>query len=317
MIARSGVSAVLAAGLLLAAGSGALAQTSDPALQNRLDQLERQVISLQRDFYSSAGRAPAPSGAGNAPLDASATVRLDQLETELRRLTGQIEELRFAIRQNDDKLTRFIEDAEYRLRALEQGGAPAGETAGQGAAGAAAGAAATGAGAPLPSSGQSPQRVLGTVDPSRIPPAPRDVPDAGSQQAAALAPTGDARADYERAFALLQRKDFEAAESAFTQFLDAYPDHSLAGNAEYWLGETHYVRGAYEDAASAFLDGFRKYPDSPKAPDSLLKLGMTLAALNQPQEACLTFDEVATRYPEASAAIKRRTAIEKARNGCR
>ena len=57
--------------------------------------------------------------------------------------------------------------------------------------------------------------------------------------------------------------------------------HKLAGNAQYWLGETHYVRRDYKAAATAFLNGYTTFENSPKAPDSLLKLGMTLVVMGE------------------------------------
>src|ERR1700712_5625595 len=43
------------------------------------------------------------------------TVRVDRLEGQLRRATGQIEELQNANRKLDEQLKRFREDVEFRL----------------------------------------------------------------------------------------------------------------------------------------------------------------------------------------------------------
>ena len=84
----------------------------------------------------------------------------------------------------------------------------------------------------------------------------------------------------------------------------AYPDDPLAGNAQYWIGETYYVRGQYKNAADAFLKGYKKYKSSEKAPDTLLKLGMALAELGQKDAACSTLNELETKYPEAPEHIR-------------
>ena len=67
------------------------------------------------------------------------------------------------------------------------------------------------------------------------------------------------------------------------------PQDYLAGNAQYWMGETYYVRGRYQDAAVTFAEGYQKYPTNSKAPDNLLKLGMSLGQLGKKADACVAF----------------------------
>ena len=129
--------------------------------------------------------------------------------------------------------------------------------------------------------------------------------------------TGSAPEDaYEAAINQLKRGQFDVAEAEFANFLQRYPNHNLAGNAQYWLGETFYVRGAYRQAAEAFLTGYSTYSSSTKAPDSLLKLGMTLAALGQQEQACATLGELNRRFPSAAQAVKQRAQLERTRAGC-
>ncbi len=47
---------------------------------------------------------------------------------------------------------------------------------------------------------------------------------------------------YEKANESLLRRQFAEAEAGFGSFMAKYPDHSLAGSAQYWLGETYYAR---------------------------------------------------------------------------
>ena len=98
--------------------------------------------------------------------------------------------------------------------------------------------------------------------------------------------------------------------------MSAHADHRLAGNAQYWLGETYYVRKDYPRAAEAFLAGFQKYSDGAKGADSLVKLGLTLSNMGQSNDACAAFYEIEVSYPNASEAINKRAASEKARLGC-
>jgi tol-pal system protein YbgF len=90
----------------------------------------------------------------------------------------------------------------------------------------------------------------------------------------------------------------------------------MAGNAQYWLGETYYTRGRYAEAASAFAEGYKRYPKSSKAADELLKLGMALARANQKQNACIALTQLDHDFPAPGAAIKERASTEKKRLGC-
>ena len=114
----------------------------------------------------------------------------------------------------------------------------------------------------------------------------------------------------------LKRRDFEGAERALKAFVEAYPGNELSGNAQYWLGETYYVRKNYGAAANVFAEGFKRYPKSNKAPDNLLKLGMSLAALERIEDACITFNKLDKEYPNAKSAIKQRYKKELIRLNC-
>jgi tol-pal system protein YbgF len=90
----------------------------------------------------------------------------------------------------------------------------------------------------------------------------------------------------------------------------------MAGNAQYWLGETYYTRNKYLEAASAFAEGYKRYPKSAKAADNLLKLGMSLGRANQKQNACLALTQLDHDFPHPGASIRERAAAEKKHLGC-
>ena len=121
---------------------------------------------------------------------------------------------------------------------------------------------------------------------------------------------------YERAYGYLLQKDYNTAETTFESFLKRHPTHQLAGNAQYWLGESYFVRAQYRPAAAAFLKGYQDYAKSQKAPESLLKLAMSLHRLGQKDAACSSFAEFATKYPAPPAHIKTLAQTERQRSGC-
>jgi tol-pal system protein YbgF len=120
---------------------------------------------------------------------------------------------------------------------------------------------------------------------------------------------------YERSNESLLRRQFGDAEQGFRGFLEKYPDHNLAGSAQYWLGETFFAQGDYRQAAQNFLSGYKDYPKSRRAPDSLLKLGMSLNKLGQTQQACASFGAIGGQFPNAVDA-KKRAQAEFKRAGC-
>jgi tol-pal system protein YbgF len=292
---------------------------------------------------ASAPAALAQSASGT--VAAQQELRIQELEGQISALTGQVEQLSFQVRQLTDKLDRMASDTDFRLSQLEGGegdgsgsyaerpavtsGDAGASTAGASAADAATvGSATTAASTP----GTGP-KVLGTLSQSEYEAqiANRQASGAAAPQAAteadssaqetaavdpAILPGATPDEQYQYAFGLLRQNQYDDAEKALRAFVGQNPDHQLAGNANYWLGETYYVRGDYQNAAVTFAQGIKSYPQSGKAPDTMLKLGMTLAAMGQGGDACTAFAEVGKRYPNASDSLKSRVAKERQRNSC-
>ena len=198
--------------------------------------------------------------------------RIDVLEAQLRELRGSVEEL-----QNSNELLRkqqrdLYADLDRRLSALD--------VAAKGGAGAAANTIGGGAGA-----GAGPNAPVGTGG----------TLGAGFQG-------GNDQADYARAFDALKAAKYDAAISQFHEFLRAYPQSSLAGNAQYWLGEAYDVTRDYDSAAAAFRAVGEQHPQSGKVADAMLKLGLTQYEQKRLAEARATLNQVVQRYPGSESA---------------
>ena len=128
--------------------------------------------------------------------------------------------------------------------------------------------------------------------------------------------TKTAKSTYDEAYNLLKQYKYEEAGEALQAFLKEYPDDELAGNAQYWLGETYYARKQYESAAEAFATGFKKYEKSAKAPDNLLKLGLSMQQLGKKKEACTAFKNLKSKFPKASEVVLSRAKKESDKLGC-
>jgi tol-pal system protein YbgF len=306
--ARRCVVAVVAGFGLWAMAATAVAQDQNiKPLLDRIDRLERDVNLLQRQVY----RGTSPSGTPMAvsPPDAqgppdgqsalSDDVRIGQLEDEVRTLTGQIQEVNYSLDQLKRRLDTLSSDVDQRFATLEHGGPSL------------AGPAIGGPGTPPPPAASATPGVLGTLGTPAAKP--------GSEQTAtapATLPSGTAQEQYNYAFGLLRQANYPAAEEALKAFVKAYPKDPLAGNAQYWLGETYYVRKDYENAATAFAVGYQRYPKSGKAADNLLKLGMSLGNLGKKGNACSAFARLDRDFPTAPANVKEREASERQQLGC-
>ena len=126
---------------------------------------------------------------------------------------------------------------------------------------------------------------------------------AGAQRVADLpVPQGDDRANYQAAFDLLKDGKYPEAIGGFNQFLTTFPTSPLADNAQYWLGEAHYVTKQYPDALRDFRTVLEKYPDSRKIPDALLKIGFCNYELKNWPEARSARSQVVQRFGDTTAA---------------
>jgi len=332
----------------LALHSAAAQQDLRPLL-DRAQRMERDLSVLQQQVY---GGKPPPGGAGAADTEATQamTVRVSQLESDLRATTGQLEEINFAVGELRQRLDRLVTDLDFRLGALEKiaAGRPGATTGAPVVADTSAPAAAAAVAtdpAPAPILGPQP-RNLGTIPLSALPPpgaaalpppprpqiagAPGGIapsglsptgltpmPIAPTQAATTIRlPPGSPKDQYDYAFDLLKRAEYAQAEQALRQFVTTYPNDPLAGNAQYWLAETYYVRNNYSEAAAQFLKGYQTYPQSPKAADNLFKLGLTLTVLGKVQEACSAYQRFDREYASAAGALKRRVVDERQRLGC-
>lgn len=262
------------------------------ALAQRVRQLEEQLVDMQVVIGTLETMKPgnagpsytAPSAGAGFGGGVSDNARLDGVETQIQALTAQLEQLTREVRQ---------------LAADRRGESPqpVGRTY------------ATAPQAPVGSQNLDDSDSFGGFGSTTV---TRGIDDG----IGGLLASGDAKQMYETAYSYLLQQDYGAAESSFRDFLAQHPKHELAGSAQYWLGETHYLRGEYKTAASAFLEGYEKHRQDAKAADSLLKLAMSLERLGQRGAACSSFSELSAQFPNAPEHVRRRAQSERRRAGC-
>ncbi len=238
---------------------------------------------LQRHVYRGAPvSAYAPDGAASV----NSQLRMDRLEAEMRELTGRIEEYANRLEQLRRRVEQLNAEAAPRL-----GRVPVSRTEGPAIAAMPPGRSRHCRGAPPPARPAMSERpasyeeergppggaplagataIVGTLTPPgkspEPPPRSTDPLSAAAPGPASdgVLPGGSATEQYNYAFGLMKQANYPAAEVAFREFVAVHPTDQMAGNAQYWLGETYYARGKYIEAASAFAEGYKRYPKSAK-----------------------------------------------------
>ena len=115
-------------------------------------------------------------------------------------------------------------------------------------------------------------------------------------------PQGDDRQNYQAAFDLLKDGKYAEAVAGFKQYLATFPNATLADNAQYWLGEAHYVMKEFPEALRNFRIVIDKYPESRKIPDALFKIGYCNYELKNFAEAKNSLTKVVQQYGDTTAA---------------
>lgn len=274
---------------------------SESALKQRVEALEDQLVDMQvlvgtletlakSGGASSASQTYRASSSGGSGADSA---RVEGLEGQVRSLSAQVQQLSEQVRSLN---------GQPRRSDVGPAGNPSRPSAAQ----------------PVDLAGSSVGSGTGPGSASGFPTNSQDAAVAPPPVASSTpsADGGSPKQLYETAYGYLLQQDYGAAEASFDDFLKRYPNDALAGNAQFWLGESYFVRGQYKAAAGAFLKGYQTYGRSAKAPDSLLKLAMSLGRLGQKDQSCASFAELNTRYPTASADVKSRAAAERQRSGC-
>jgi tol-pal system protein YbgF len=309
---------------VLLAGCASVADVTGTATQSDLLQLRGEVAAAQQaaqrakvDAETAAVRA-VEARLKTQSTDGERDVtglnrRLDGLATSLTELTARIDELSARV----DALGRQV-----------RGGA-AGTASSTGTASGTGAATSTGttssggsvsssgtAGSSAPSSGTSgvsgPSTATATPT-ARPAPAPSGAappPPAGSRPTSGTLQPQDI---YQAAYIDFSKGSYALAMAGFREFLRRFPDHALAGNAQYWIGEGHFsqaraaanagqndrVAQELEQAVQEYRKVLANYPRSEKAPTSLYKEALALIELKQPGVAQQRLEYLVANFPQA------------------
>ncbi len=103
---------------------------------------------------------------------------------------------------------------------------------------------------------------------------------------------------YENALNKFYSRRFSEAISIFSAIIQKYPNHSLASNCQYWIGESYFAAGDYLSAIDAFQKVLN-YERTLKRDDALFMLGRAYMELGKNDQAIAMFNRLLTQHPDS------------------
>ena len=287
----------------------------DSVLQ-QLEILQNDIKTLEKAVYSqnvTGNISNTMTSSRDNDVLTKHLLKLSELEEQFKILTNNFEEINFKLDKLSNRITKIQTDNQVRFQDIESGGSTTTESA------------QISKEKKLPGSGEA--QDLGGISDSDLEAAKQiqktqSIESAGTvvtqttTRVEKILPDTTPEEQYKFAVSFIKVGDYETAELALREFVDSNSKHQLAGNAQYWYGETFRVRQLYQDAATAYLDGYQKYPKSSKAPVNLLKLGVMLVQIGEKEQGCSMILGLKDQYPKANQSVIQKAEYEKKKFNC-
>ncbi len=304
LLATVAVLTVTATPPLVAQTTGATAPAAtDP--NRRLDRIERELRAVQRRVFPGAqdglfqpevtpGEASQAVATPGATPVADINARIDAIEAQLARMTGEVEQQGFRQRELEASIARLRTDMSARIARLEAAGAaPADATAAS-----PAPVAVTPAPRPTPAPTPAPRP---TPTPRATAPTPAPAASNAERRARVAAvevpSSGNAAEDaYLYGYRLWDARLYPEAQVQLQKVIDDHPTHRRASYAGNLLGRAFLDNNQPSLAVRPLYDNYRNRPRGERAADSVYYMGVALIRLNRNSDACRTFDEFDRAY---------------------
>jgi TolA-binding protein len=292
------------AAMLMLVPPAAAQQGSNADVSARIDRLERELRAVQRRVFQGSesglfqpevqpGETPnAPSTPEGSTPFADLTARVDALEGQLARVTGQVEQQGFRLRELEQQVQRLQADAAAQ-RSASSSAEPA--------------AAPAPAPAPAPRPAPTPAPAAPRTNAAATPaPAANNAARRARVEAVEVPSTGNApEDDYLYGYRLWEAQLYPEAQAQLRRVIERHPQHRRASYAGNLLGRAFLDNNQAALAVTAFYDNDRNRPRGERAPHSLYYMGMALIRLDRRTDACRTFDEFDRLYGSGAEAALR------------
>ncbi len=250
-------------------------RTDIGTLKARLFSVEKEMGSIRDDskgIVSAMEKGLKSDVAAVRKLSADIQATIDSTKSEMQALNGKLDDMQSALKKPADDLSRYREDADKRIiiledRILKQ------------------------------------QKVLEDVNGKIAELLLAKEKAAAAAAAAAAAPVAP-DALYTKAMDIFKAGDMPAAREQFTKFLEQNPQHDLAANAHYWIGETYSGEKNYEPAILSYQEVIKNYPAKDKVTAAMLKQAMAFNAINDAKSAKYVLKKLMEGFPKSEEAKK-------------
>ncbi len=248
---------------------GCATQSDVNTIDNRLSAME------MRDAEQRQGREQLKSDVerrNQALRKQSAGLRavLEEMNEELRILSGRLEEMEHSLKQQQRKAEELEKKREEKLDRLAE------------------------------LSDQHSERIIRMEQYLNL---------ESSKKPVAVVPSGTPATKplsedeiYRSAKQAFDQGDSEAAKKGFQEFIRRYPKSKNADNAQFWIGEIYYREKWYEKAILEYQNVIEKYPKGNKVPAALLKQGLAFSNIGDKPNAKLILEELNRKYPKSNEA---------------
>ena len=306
--------------LLVLSHSFLKAEEEDVLIQAVADQIQvltkdlktlEKAVYKKSDIISSASSSTMKFDGLNEDILTKHLLKLNEIEDQFRELTNKFEEINFKLDKLSSRVTKIQSDSQLRFSDLENSNTENKKTKEK--------KILPGSSQPADfgeNQGYSVSNLPEKQETSSIESAQTVITEEPEKKESLL-PDKPPKEQYEFAVSFMKIGDYETAEFALKEFIQKNKSHDLAGNAQYWYGETFRIRQLYSDAATAYLDGYQNYPKSKKAPDNLLKLGITMVQLGEKDQGCKMISGVKKEYPKASKSVLQKAQYEQKKFKCK
>ena len=284
------------------------------AISDQIQVLTKDLKTIEKAVYqkadiNSTSSSSMNSSGLNEDILTKHLLKLNKIEDQFRELTNKFEEVNFKLDKLSSRVTKIQSDSQLRFSDLENSNVKIEKQK-----------------KILP--GSSEPQDFGTNPGYSVSGLPKkqEINSIESAQTIvteefekkeSLLPDKSPKEQYDFAVSFMKIGDYETAEFALKEFIEKNKDNDLAGNAQYWYGETFRIRQLYSDAATAYLDGYQNYPKSQKAPDNLLKLGITMVQLGEKDQGCKMITELKKEYPKANKSVLQKAQYEQKKFKCK
>jgi tol-pal system protein YbgF len=258
------------------------ASTKDVQILDRgLDKLQSQISSLQKETPSTKNEI-SDLRAENQKLKADLSLRLENLQSEIQTVSTSVEEYKELLKRPSKEMDRFKEEMEGRLRTIEEKRKTQDEKF-----------------------KEIEDRLRGLDG--------RMTGSTSKPESERLASTKEVLSElkgvstgmgdlYKDAYETFHKGDLEGARRKFEAFLKQYPNTELSDNAQFWIGETYYLRKDYEKAILEYEKAIVKYPEGDKIPAALFKQALAFLELGDKTNAKNLLKRVIEKYPHSDQA---------------